>query len=118
MRSSMFLYRFGYQTPRQRKNNEAHGWDDMDSEAFFIRSEDREQALSWGDKVAFAFVQVMYGHGRAPQDCMVGWIEDDGEEIEGLKKRNDVPTISHGEMPDVAQMVNDKYPGGREVWSV
>lgn len=31
-----FLFRFGYEMPVQHRNNEAHGWDDEDSQAVFI----------------------------------------------------------------------------------
>ena len=36
-----FLFRFGYETPVQHRNNEAHGWDDEDSQAVFIECANR-----------------------------------------------------------------------------
>jgi hypothetical protein len=41
------LFRFGYETPVQHRNNEAHGWDDEDSQAVFIECADADAALEW-----------------------------------------------------------------------
>jgi hypothetical protein len=43
-----FLFRFGYETPVQHRNNEAHGWDDEDSQAVFMECADADAALEWG----------------------------------------------------------------------
>lgn len=47
-----FLYIFGYETPRQRRNNAAHGWDDEDSHGVVVDAPNAEAALCWADKIA------------------------------------------------------------------
>ena len=56
-----FLYIFGYETPKQRAANQLHGWDDEDSEAFFIEATTADEAHEWGCRVSQHFIRHLYG---------------------------------------------------------
>ena len=55
-----FLFRFGYETPQQRRDNDAQGWDDEDCGALLIRADREAEALAWGAEVAERFVRELY----------------------------------------------------------
>lgn len=55
-----FLFRFGYETAQQHRENHAHGWDDEDCGAVFIRADSESEALAWGAEVAERFVRELY----------------------------------------------------------
>ncbi len=55
-----FLFRFGYETPLQLRDNDALGWDDEESGALFIRADSASEALAWGAEVAERFVRELY----------------------------------------------------------
>jgi len=55
-----FLYRFGYETPRQWKANEEHEWDDESSGALWIEADDEESAIEWGAEISEASVRRLF----------------------------------------------------------
>ena len=70
-----FLFRFGYCTPLQLAGNEAHGWDDESSGAFFVEAHSTEDALRWGREVADAYVEFQFKKEGRQQD--VRWLDGD-----------------------------------------
>ncbi len=102
-----FLFRFGFCTPEQWRANETHGWDDESSEAFFIESESREVALSWGCAVAESFSRSLFESagdhgGKIPSWVEAGfayWIEEDPAAVLSLQELEQFPTVRLGEMP-------------------
>ena len=64
-----FLYRFGYETPRQSLTNERGGWDDEDSQVVLIDAETQEAALRWGQEISERFIKLLFN------DEKVSWKE-------------------------------------------
>ena len=62
-----FLYRFGYESPRQLRNNDAHGWDDEDSQWLVIEADTEADALAWGHEVSERFLRLLF------HDNTVSW---------------------------------------------
>jgi len=58
-----YLCIFGYETPLQKMNNAAHGWEDEDSAAVFVMASSEQQALQWGRTIAKSFVGRLFGGG-------------------------------------------------------
>lgn len=59
-----FLYCFGFESPRQSRDNAAHGWDDEDSQAVLINAEDEASALLWGTEISEQFVKLLFRDER------------------------------------------------------
>ncbi len=55
-----FLYKFGFESPRQFRNNAAHGWDDEDSQGVLIDAPDEAAALAWGQEVSERFIKLLF----------------------------------------------------------
>ncbi len=56
-----YAFFFGYETPRQLKNNDAHGWDDDDSLTIVIEARSEQQAFEWGRRLADSFCSQLHG---------------------------------------------------------
>lgn len=107
-----FLYRFGYCTPDQWAGQEAHGWDDETSGAFFVVAETEDSALAWGQEVSEALVHHLFQRAHWLGDVpswkearFASWIEQapavefrDGE-------LQELPTVYFGELPDLRTWV-------------
>jgi hypothetical protein len=65
----LYLYRFGFESPRQFRHNEAHGWDDEDSQGVFIEANDEASALRWGQEISEQFIKLLF------KDNGVSWRE-------------------------------------------
>lgn len=63
-----FLFRFGFESPEQFHANNAHGWDDEDSQGVLISARTEDEALAWGRQIAEAFLQQLY------QDKLISWL--------------------------------------------
>jgi hypothetical protein len=101
----VFLFRFGFETPIQYRNNKAHGWDDEDSQALFIECSDPDGALAWGCEVAEAFVNRLWAaHGGNGPSWKSGqfahWIEADPDEIARAHAFG-IPCVRVGEHPPI-----------------
>ncbi|HEX6641896.1 MAG TPA: hypothetical protein VF215_12335 [Thermoanaerobaculia bacterium] len=101
-----FLFRFGFRGPQQWLGNVQHGWDDEDSEAFFVNADTSEEALRWGKEVAELLVRDLfekYGwSGEVPSwkgDQFANWIEDDPNEEYTSEQLQALPRVRHGEIP-------------------
>ena len=101
-----FLFRFGYETPAQRRDNQAHGWDDECSGAFFVLANDSAQALAWGQEVAEAFVARQFkeqGCQEVPgwkEDAFAFWIEDNPSSDFSSAELEAMPQVSLRVLPD------------------
>ena len=92
-----FLYIFGYESPRQRRNNSAHGWDDEDSHGVVIDALDADAALAWGDRIAQRYVALLH---NAPEvewtvEGYASFIEKDWNKCPLM----DCPHVKLGEYP-------------------
>lgn len=56
----LYLYTFGFESPRQFRNNKAHDWDDEDSIGILIEAPDEAAALAWGQELSERFVQLLF----------------------------------------------------------
>jgi len=77
-----YLFIFGFETPRQSRNNALRGWDDEDSEAVFIGAPSKDAALDWGRQVAERFITEMFQDSSASWGEFAHWIEADAGTIE------------------------------------
>ena len=93
-----FLYIFGYETPRQRRNNASHGWDDEDSHGVLIDAPDADTALKWGDRIAQRYVAQL--HGLPEVDWTVEGYASFIEEDRSQYVAHDWPRLSVGEYPN------------------
>ena len=95
---TQFLYIFGYETPRQRRNNDAHGWDDENSHGVVIEAPDSAAAIRWGEQISQRYVARL--HGRPEVDWgaegYASFIEDDASRLVA----QEWPRIKVGEFPD------------------
>ena len=93
----MFLYMFGFESPRQFRNNDLYGWDDEDCEWLLIDAPDEPSANAWGDEVAERFVKLLYG------DDSVSWRQ------RGYANWLDTPSLASSE-PAVQSVSIGKFP--------
>jgi len=105
-----FLFRFGFCTPEQWEANEAHGWDDESSEAFFIEAESYEVALAWGCEVAESLTRSLFeiaDWGKEvpswKESGFAYWIEDDPDSALSSQALERLPVVRAGEMPSLSQ---------------
>jgi hypothetical protein len=71
-----FHYGFGFESPRQARNNAAHGWDDEDSQAVLIDADDEASALAWGHEISERFIKILFRDDRVSwQNRFSSWIE-------------------------------------------
>ncbi|MDG3002303.1 hypothetical protein [Paludisphaera mucosa] len=99
-----FIYCFGYETPRQARNNDRHGWDDENSHGLTIRAESEEGAMRWGREVAERFIQLLL------RDESISWKAlgfADWIEVAGGESR-DMPVVQDGEYPDYAPWLREQ----------
>lgn len=101
-----YLYRFGFSTPDQWKANEAHGWDDESSEAFYVVAEDEEAAVAWGRQVSERFHDRLFRAAGWPEPVpsweesrYAFWIEDEPEQLFSAETLAELPVVEIGEMP-------------------
>ncbi len=106
-----YLYIFGYETPAQRKNNVAFGWDDEDSDALVITAENAEKALEWGHAVSKRYVSVLFNsHAESwDENRFAAWVDHDYTTNFSSDQLKVVPTVKYGEYPDIAGMLRSKY---------
>jgi len=109
--SREYLYVFGYETPAQRDNNAAHGWDDEDSAALFIIAETAQRALEWGRTVSRRYVSALFNDGAASWDesRFAAWLDHDYAANFSPDQLVAIPTVTYGEYPDIAGMLRSKY---------
>lgn len=102
---SKYLYSFGYETPRQWKANEEHGWDDESSASLWIEADDEASAMNWGAEVSEAAVRRLFElsdwGGNIPSwkaARFSRWIDDPAEfSSDDLAQ---LPVVRFGELPD------------------
>ena len=104
-----YLYRFGYCTPSQWTLNESHGWDDEDSNAFFVIARSPEDALRWGREISEALCSHLFlswgWEGPIPSwkdSSFAHWIEEDPEAEFSPQQLSNLAVVKDGEMPDVS----------------
>jgi hypothetical protein len=92
----LYLYRFGFESPRQLRDNAAHGWDDEDSQGVLIEAPDEAAALAWGQEVSERFVQLLFKDERVSWRKLgyANWIERD------VETWDDQQRVSVGTLPD------------------
>jgi hypothetical protein len=91
-----FLYTFGFESPRQARNNaRSLYWDDEDSQRVLIDADDEAAALAWGHEISERFMKLLY------RDDSVSWgdryangVETPGEDT------SDVQHVRVGEYPN------------------
>jgi hypothetical protein len=99
-----YLYVFGYETPNQRRNNAEHGWDEEDCGVVFIVADSEQEALEWGDRVAEAFVRVLYDD---PNETWNRSLYAAGIECPSnftKEQLQDIPHVNYGEFPNLQEM--------------
>jgi large subunit ribosomal protein L27 len=77
-----FICCFGYETPRQARNNLRWDWEDENSYGLTIEADNEEAALLWGQAVAERFIKLLY-RDKAISWMRIGfsdWIEKAPEE--------------------------------------
>jgi len=101
-----FLYRFGYSTPEQWRQNDKHGWDDESSAALWILADSSERALEWGDAVAEKFTEDLFakdgGFQVVPSWKSAGfasWIEENPAGDFSDSDLAKIPTVKLGVHP-------------------
>ena len=88
---------FGYQTKAQYDAFDLYGWDDENSAALIVDTDDKLAAARWGQEVAEAFVKWLFGDESVSWKSMeFAWtLSPASEDTEiGLVK------VAVGEMPD------------------
>lgn len=95
------LFRFGFESPEDRRANEAHNSDFESSSAIWINASNEADALSWGQQIAEAFVEHLFREAQEPAYSwaavgFANWIERDAPEA-----WHSLPSVAFGEMPDL-----------------
>ena len=98
-----YLFRFGYCTPHQWKDNEEYGWDDESSDAFFVVAKNRKSAEVRGCEVVEVLCRKLFE--KAEWNCEIPswknsgfafWIEKDHNAIpEEFLKEYPVVQVGH-----------------------
>lgn len=105
-----YLFRFGYESPEDRRVNEGHDSDFESSAAIWIEALDEQGALNWGQQIAETFVRHIF---RDAAEATYSWIETgyanwiESEPSEGLGA---VPNVVVGEMPDFETLLPSASP--------
>jgi len=100
-----YLFRFGYCTPNQWAANDAHGWDDESSAAFYVQADAAEDALAWGREVADLFVMEQFqraGMGQAPSwknADSANWIEESPDRHFTREQPEALPRVEFLKLP-------------------
>ena len=106
------LFQFGFETPDQHPNNAEHDWDDQDSAAVWILSDNPKEALLWGEGIAEAYVEWLFSRaGRKGYSWreagFASWIENDPETLKAASLI-DIPVVRVGHMPEL-EKVGPRY---------
>lgn len=100
------LYRFGYESPVEKRTNLEQDIDSESSEAVFIRADSVDDALLWGRHISQVFVARL--HEPTHEDWMAGdfanWIEDSPDPTWDL---NVVPVVTSGDEEALQTLVAD-----------
>lgn len=126
-----FYYHFTYIPPGLADSNKRLGTDFQDSMSFWVESENREQAIEWGNKLAAEYVGILYTKPSVPlaeygltvwyegevddRGPTAGWSDEDkkkywtAEHEEKLKK---IPVVKDGEYPDIKKIIEERYGPG------
>lgn len=100
-----FLFRFGFETPRQSRDNALHDWDDESSLGFWVEAESSEQAMALGRDTAEAFVSHLFasaGDTSTQRDeswksgHFAHWIEEDPEQVFSPRQLDQFPVVRMG----------------------
>jgi len=102
-----FLYRFGYEAPADLATNSAGG--DQESCGYFrIAAQTEEDALAWGHRLAFWYVQRLFGESEVERWSPTGfatWIEYSPNDI--LKEGSaNISAVAASEFPDFEELIN------------
>lgn len=97
-----YLYGFGFECPRQSRNNAALGYDDEDSQAVLIDANDEASALAWGETISEAFIKVLFCDDQISwrSQQFASWIEPATPSSSNLQR---VPV---GVFPDFASWIS------------
>lgn len=105
-----YLFRFGFCTPGQWRDNDLHGWDDESSSALFIDSETEEDALNWGREVAEEFCRSLFldahWEGVIPSWKAAGfahWIEGSPSQF-SFEQLSELEHVKSGDMPNFKRL--------------
>ncbi|RYD64803.1 MAG: hypothetical protein EOP58_08810 [Sphingomonadales bacterium] len=110
--SAKRLFRFGFENPLEAKRNASDGTDYESSTGIWIVSECDDDALVWGREIAehlviFLFDQAQIAPYSWEEAGFAHWIE---QEPGVLSTASYLPTVSVGEMPDLAVLAADVSP--------
>jgi len=106
-----FLFRFGYCTPAQWAANNAHGWDDESSGAFFVQAESDAAALIAGAEVVEQFVRSLFVEANVREipswkaSKFAFWIEENPSQSFSKEALRELPEVSPGETPDFTRWI-------------
>jgi hypothetical protein len=70
-----FMYRFGYESPTEWKQNCEHGTDFESSDAFWVAAENEEEALTWGCEVSERMVHDLFVRSGWNEEDIPSWKE-------------------------------------------
>jgi hypothetical protein len=103
----LYLYQFGFESPRQFRNNDAHGWDDEDSQGVLIEADNEASALAWGQEISERFIQLLFKDKSVSWRRLgyASWIEPPGELWEDQQR------VIVGTLPDFTRWLQP-YAGG------
>lgn len=99
-----FIYCFGYETPRQARNNERCGWDDENSYGLTIEADSEDNTMRWGREEAERFIKLLH------RDETISW-KQLGFADWILEPRNELwelPTVQEGEYPDYESWLREQ----------
>jgi hypothetical protein len=93
---SLYLYKFGFESPLQRRNNDAYGLDHEDSQAVLIEAENEAAALAWGQEISEQFIRLLFKNESVSWMSWgyAKWVEPPGETWPGQQ------TVTVGTFPD------------------
>jgi hypothetical protein len=103
------LFRFGFENPREAKLNACEGTDYESSTGIWIMSLSDDEAVRWGRTIAERLVAFLFERAQSmpyswTERGFAYWIE---REPEVLSWASYLPTVSVGEMPDLAVLAAD-----------
>jgi len=108
-----YLFRFGFEDPKEFKANSIGGWDDESSEAIWINAPSAEDALAWGRSVAEQFVTRLFEMAQIEgyswsERGFAHWIEDEEPVLAWARTSPQVPQADFGHMPDLETVVSSR----------
>ena len=98
---SLFVFRFGYESPADEDSNTIGGWDDESSQWIIIDAPNEAAAMSWGDEIAEQFVCALGAKQSWRSGNFARWVEP----LAACPWATGKEVVAIGQIPDFSKWI-------------